>query len=166
MPVPTVYSTAMFDKLDEFLLEFAEHDQEVNAGVASVGEAAAYADVWEWGNIRQSKPGPKTVLGTNPDGEQVWLSIQAPFGYIKIHENDYWDALKQELAKVKFSSTNAKGITEELAAAGKRAMKLCAQLISDSAPVDRGTLKDSFKVIEDGDTLLDDSDDSRTLIIG
>src|SRR5476649_808458 len=143
--VPTIYSTAMFDKLDELLLEFAEHDQEVNAGVASTGPAAAYAEVWEWGNVRQSKPGPRTVLGTNPDGKSVWLSIQAPFGYIQIHENDYWEALKEELGKVKFSSTTAKGITEELQAAAKKAMKKCAQLISESAPVDTGQLADSFK---------------------
>jgi hypothetical protein len=166
MAAPIIYATTMFDKLDEFLLEFAEHNQEVNAGVASVGEAAAYAEVWEWGNARQSEAGPKTVLGTNPDGEQVWLSIQAPSGYIKINENAYWDALKKELSKVKFSGTNPKAITEELAAAGKRAMKICAELIADSAPVDKGTLRDSFKVVEDGDPLLDDSDDSRTLIIG
>jgi|ERR1700734_228169 len=165
MPAPTIYATSLFDKLDEFLLEFAEHDQEITAGVASVGEAAAYSEVWEWGNIRQSKLGPKTVLGTNPDGEQVWLSIQAPFGYIKIHENDYWQALKEELAKVTFKGPNAKDITEELQAASRRAMKICAQLIGDSAPKDSGDLSKSFVVIEDGDPILDDSDDSRTLIL-
>lgn len=165
MPAPTIYATSMFDKIDEFLLEMAEHDKEIKCGVASVGPASAYAETWEWGNVRQSKPGPKTVLGQNPDGEQVWLSIQAPFGYIKINENAYWDALKQELAKVSFKGPGAKQITEELQAAGKRAMRLCAQLIGDSAPVDKGDLSHSFKVVEDGDPILDNSDDTRTLIL-
>jgi hypothetical protein len=39
---PTIYATALIDKLDELLLEFAEHDKEISAGVASFGEAAAY----------------------------------------------------------------------------------------------------------------------------
>ena len=165
MSVPTVYATGMFDKLDEFLLEFAEHDKLITAGVASTGPAAAYAEVWEWGNVRQTKPGPKTVKGTNPDGESVWLSIQAPFGYIKIHEADYLEALKIELSKVKFKGTNAKEITEELEAAAEKAMKICAQLIGDNAPVDSGQLSKSFKVVRSNDPLLDDTDD-RTLVVG
>src|ERR1700756_3450419 len=126
MPVPTIYPTMLFDKLDEFLLEFEEHDEEIFAGVASVGPAAAYAEVWEWGNIRQTKQGPKTVQGTNPAGEIVWLSLQAPFGYIKINENRMWEALKQELGKVKFKSTNAREMTEELQEAARKAMERCA----------------------------------------
>src|SRR3954471_15404856 len=103
----TVSSSFMFDKLDELLLELEEHDKEISAGVATVGEPAAYAEVWEWGNVRQTKKGPKTVLGINPDGEKVWLTIQAPFGYIRINENEFWQAVKDELAKVKFKSTTA-----------------------------------------------------------
>ena len=166
MPVPTIYATSFFDKLDEFMLEFREHDQEINAGIAAVGPAAAYSEVWEWGNIRQTKKGPKTVLGTNPDGESVWLSISAPHGYIKINENHFWDILKDELAKVKFKGTNPKEITEELQEAGRKAMKRCIPFLEDSAPVDTGQLSKSFRVVEDGDPMLDDSDDSKTLIIG
>jgi bacteriophage HK97-gp10 putative tail-component len=166
MAVPTVYPTAMFDKLDEFMLEFLEHDQEISAGVASFGDAAAYAEVWEWGNVRQTKPGPKTVLGQNPNGEQVWLSIQAPFGYIKINENQYWEVLKEELGKVQFKSTNARGITEELEKAAEKAMKIVAQIIGDHAPVDTEQLSKSFKVVKAGDPMLDDSDDTRLLTIG
>lgn len=166
MPTPTIYPTMMFDKLDEFLLEFEEHDQMITAGVASVGTAAAYALVWEWGNVKQVKPGPRTVLGTNPDGEEAWLSIQAPFGYIKIHENDYWEILKLELGKVKFSGTNAREITRELEAAAERACKQIAQIISDNAPVDKGDLSKSFVVVRAGSPGLDDSDDDRTIVIG
>jgi hypothetical protein len=169
MPAPTVYSTAVIDKLDEFLLELAEHDQEITAGVAAVGDAAAYSEVWEWGNVRQTKQGPKTTLGVNPDGEKVWLSLQAPFGYIKVNENQYWDVLKDELGKVKFKSTTARGITQELEAAAKKAMKRVAEIIGDHAPVDTGALSKSFRVINPGDAMLDDADDTgdmnRTLIL-
>lgn len=164
LPIPT--PNFLIDKLDEFLLEFAEHDQEISAGVAATGDAAAYAEVWEYGNARQTKPGPKTVLGTNPDGDMVWLSIQAPFGYISVHEDEYWEAIQSELAKVKFESTSARGITQELEAASKKGMKLVAQLIGDHAPVDTGALAKSFHVVEPGDTLLDGDYDSRTLDLG
>lgn len=166
MPAPTIYSTALFDKLDEFLLEFAEHNQEVNAGIESVGDAAAYSEVWEWGNIRQTKKGPKTVRGINPDGEDVWLSIQAPSGYIKINENFYWMVIKDELSKAKFKGTNPREITEELQEVGRNAMKRCIPFIEGSAPVDSSALSKSFRVVEDGDALLENDDDSRTLIIG
>jgi len=166
MQAPTVYPTFLFDKLDEFLLEFEEHDQMITSGVMSVGEAAAYALVWEWGNVRQTQPGPKTVLGTNPDGDEVWLSIQAPFGYIKIHENSYYEILKIELKKVKFEGTNPKAITKELEEAAFRAMKQIAKLIGDYAPIDKGDLSKSFVAVRPGDPSLDDSDDDRTLVIG
>src|SRR6266403_6068379 len=127
---PTIYPTALFDKLDEFMLEFIQHDKEITAGVASIGPAAAYADTWEWGNVRQSKPGPKTVLGTNPDGKMVWLTIQAPFGYIKINENLYWEILKEELGKVKFKGPKASDITNEMESAAIRAMKRIAEIVA------------------------------------
>lgn len=158
MPAPTVYSEMFLDRLDSFLEELML-DHDITAGVAATGPAAAYAEVWEWGNIRQSKPGPRTVLGTNPNGKMVWLSVQAPFGYIRIHENDFWQALKEELKKVKFNSTNSEGITDELNAAARKAMKVCAQLIADSAPVDTGDLRDSIKPVTGEDPLFDEEED-------
>lgn len=164
---PTIYATALFDKLDELLLEFGEQDKETTAGIASVGPAAAYAEVWEWGNVvRQTKPGPKTVLGINPDGERVWLTIQAPFGYIKVNENQYWDILKDELRKVRFESHTTRGISEELEAAAVKAMKRIVKIIRDTAPVDTGALRKSFTVILPGDALLENDDSDRTLTIG
>lgn len=143
-----------------------EHDKDITAGVASYGDAAAYAEVWEWGNVRQTKQGPKTVLGENPDGEQVWLSIQAPSGYIRVSEEVYWFILKQELGKVQFKGTTAKEITLELEAAAKKAMKRIAQVIGENAPVDKGDLSKSFKPVNPGDAMLDDDDMHRTLLIG
>ena len=162
---PTIHATAFIDKLDELLLEFAEHNKMITAGVASTGEAAAYAEVWEWGNIRQHKEGPKTVLGINPDGENVWLSVQAPVGYIAVNENQYWAILKDELSKVKFKSHTAKGITEELEAASIKAMQKICIVIQKTAPVDSGDLSESFEVVEPNDIMLDD-DSERTLTIG
>ncbi len=152
IPVPQM----LFDKLDEFMLEFEEHDKEIQAGVASVGEAAAYALVWELGNARQVKQGPKTVRGTNvATGEVVWLSIQAPFGYIRVNENLYWEALRQEMDKVTFKGNTAREITEELEACAVRVMKRVAKIMSQSAPVGKGTLSESFEVVEPGDVLLE-----------
>lgn len=167
MLTPTVYPEFSIDQLDEFLLELEEHDKMISAGVASVGDAANYAEVWEWGNIRQTQPGPKTVEGTNPNGEQVWLSIQAPYGYIQIHDSQYWDILTEELNKIQFKSKTAQGITKELQHASKIAMMRCAVLVANSAPVDRGDLAASFEVIEDGDILLDDDkySDERVLTL-
>jgi hypothetical protein len=166
--VPTVYPTAMFDDLDVFMLEFLEHNKEITAGVASYGDAANYAEVWEWGNVRQTKKGPKTVLGINPDGEEVWLSIQAPSGYIRISEEVYWFILKDELGKVKFKGNTAKEITEELETAAKKAMKRIAKVVGENAPVDRGDLSKSFRAVDPGDSLLDvtDNDMEKVLTIG
>lgn len=157
----SIYPTVLFDKLDEFLLEFEEHDQMIEYGVMATGPAAAYAEVWEWGNARQTKAGPKTVLGTNPDGEMVWLSSQAPFGYIRVNQDQFLEVVKIELGKVKFNSTNAAGITEELQKAGRKIMKEISGIIQDTAPVDTGQLRSSFKVVEDGDSLLDSDPGGR-----
>src|SRR5580765_2079633 len=76
----------------------------VRGGVISEGDAAAYALVWEWGNARQTKEGPKTVRGINPDGQPVWLSIQAPYGYIRIHEAESVNIIEMVLANADFET--------------------------------------------------------------
>src|SRR6266850_3972819 len=97
--MPDLTPVALFDKLDEFMLEFEQHDQEIKSGVMVVGDAVGYAEVWEWGNLRQTKPGPRTVIGTNPKGDMVWLSSQAPFGWIRVNEDEIWNAVRKELEK-------------------------------------------------------------------
>lgn len=163
MPV-SIYPEFVFE-LDKLLLEFEQHDKMISAGVQSVGPASAYAEVWEWGNVRQTKPGPKTTLGTNPDGEQVWLTIQAPYGYIHINENQYMEVIQKSLAKVRFKGNTAREITEELEAAATSAMERIAKIIHDNAPVDSGTLADSFEVVKPGSAILDNSDSKRILIL-
>jgi len=153
MAVPTVFSRLLLNS-GKFLEEFKGQPRNISAGVAAVGEAADYAEVWEWGNIRQTKQGPKTILGTNPDGDSVWLSVQAPFGYIRVHASMYWDIYREELDKLDFSPKTAKGIQEQLERAHKNAAVRCAVIISNSAPVDSGQLAGSIEAVAPGDEIL------------
>jgi len=156
MPQPAIPVPDIMFEFDKFLLELEQHDKEIQAGVASVGEAAAYSLVWEFGNAHQAKEGPKTVKGTNlKTGETVWLSIQAPFGYIRINENLYWEALRAEMEKVTFKGNTAQEITAELEACAVRVMKRIVKIVSATAPVASGALSDSFEIVEPGDTLLE-----------
>lgn len=148
------------DELDQFLLEFQQHDQEIFAGVMVVGDPAAYALVWEWGNVRQVKPGPKTVMGTNPDGDMVWLSSQAPFGWIRRNEDEYWDALEHELSKAKFVQPNARAMTLELEKAAKRASKLIRDIMKEAVPKDSGDLADALEVVDPEDPILERETDA------
>jgi hypothetical protein len=154
-PIPTVEF-----ELDKFLLELMQHDKEVQAGVASEGEAAAYALTWELGNVRQVKKGPKTTRAHNPiTGKTVWLSIQAPKGYIRVNEGLYHQILQDEMGKVTFKGNTASEINQELEACAVRVMKRIAKLLEDTAPVDKGKLSDSFVVVKPGDSLLDEDAD-------
>lgn len=165
MPQPTI-PTLSFEStgIEKFLVEL-EEGMEIQAGVASMGEAAAYSYVWEYGNVRQVKEGPKTTKGINPDGDVVWLSIQAPSGYVAVSESQYHEILKDELSKVTFSGTTSSAIRKELNVAAVRAMERIRAVIENNAPVDSGDLSDSFKVVKPGDALLD-SDDKRILDLG
>ena len=164
---PSLYPTVLFDKLDEFLLEFEQHDKEIKAGMASVGDAAAYALVWEWGNIRQSLPGPKTVLGTNPNGKTVWLSGQAPFGYIRVNTPQYWKAVHEAMRDVNFNQPNAKAMTRELEREASKASKMFVDITQLTVPVDSGDLRDSLKPVAPNDPILDEEPESNyvTLVL-
>ncbi len=162
--VPDLIPTAFFDKLDEFMLEFEQHDKEIASGVMVIGEAAAYAEVWEWGNRRQHKAGPRTVIGTNPKGEMVWLSSQAPFGWIRVNEDEMWDAVQSELRKAKFDQPNAAAMTAELEKRAYSAAKLVAKILSEHAPKLSGDLADSLVAILPSDIILDQEDDSSGVL--
>ena len=161
--MPSLVPTVQFEKVDEY---FRELRHEVKAGVGVIGDAAAYALVWEWGNRRQKKPGPKTVLGTNPDGKMVWMSSQAPFGYVHIYESEYWDVIDEELSKVNWTLEPTKMISQ-LEAAGKRISQKIAVIIKDRAPVDTGELKQDIQPLNASDPMLDEEMDSyyTTLVL-
>jgi hypothetical protein len=150
----------------KFLSEFAQADRTpIEAGVGVEGPAAAYALVWEWGNIRQTKIGPKTTIGTNPDGERVFLSIQAPHGYIRVNTPLYWAAFEQEIGRLKFTSTTAEGIHEEFQQVVERTASRVRDIIREHVPVDTGQLYDDIRVISAGDDLLDEDEDSNALML-
>jgi hypothetical protein len=120
-------------------------EEMVRGGVQSEGDAASYALVWEWGNARQTKKGPKTIRGVNPDGEAVWLSIQAPRGYIAINTPEFVAALVGKLAKMDFGDLDdVDEIIDGMKEASAQSAAVIARLIADAAPVDSGELRDSI----------------------
>lgn len=157
----------LFDKLDEFGLELAEQDKLVEAGVASVGKPAAYAPVWEWGNARQQKKGPRTTRGINPDGTVVWLTIQRPHGYIAIYQSVFQMAFDDELDKVEFEGASTGQVSDALRRAANNTAKRIAQIMEATAPVGlgpgAGALARSFEVVEAGDYATLDSGGDRVL---
>ena len=150
----SVAITLDVDEVIQYLDTFRGLDHVVEAGLVATGPAAAYAEVWEWGNARQEKQGPRTVLGVNPDGDEVWLSTQAPMGYIAIHVDLYMQIVMAELANMAMSG--GEGTVEELKAVAKTAMEQIKTVVSEHAPVDSGQLRDCFQVIGDDDSSLDD----------
>lgn len=152
-------------ELDKFLLEFQQQSKQVEAGVSVEGPAAAYALVWEWGNARQHQIGPRTTVGVNPDGKRVFLSIQAPRGYIRVNTPLYWAALDQEMQKVKFSGNTPGAINDELQTAATRIANRIRDIIREHAPVDTGQLHDEIKTVKVGDTLLDEAEDQGALVL-
>lgn len=132
-----------------FLKGFTDQAPAIGGGAASVGEAAAYALVWEWGNTRQTKQGPRTVRGINPDGESVWLSSQAPMGYISLHEDEFLVAIGDEVSQVDFSDGILKAVPDLLSAADRSSARI-AYIISQNAPIDSGDLADSIQPLVRG----------------
>ncbi len=152
--MPGVATKLDVSVLKEFLDGLKDLDQTVEAGLLATGDAAAYAEVWEWGNARQTEQGPKTVLGINPDGETVWLSTQAPMGYIAIHTDKYMMIIQDELGKLALKG--GEGTKAELVGVAHQAMERIKEVVQETAPVDTGQLRDSFQVVDDGDSALDD----------
>lgn len=149
------------ENLDEVLLELEGHDQMFFAGVASIGEAAGYALIWEWGNVRQLKDGPSTCQGVNPDGSTVWLSVQAPYGYISLNSPLYWAIVQEELTQVKFATTDPAEMSDEFSKAMSRIAKRIAPIIRDAAPMESGALRESITALDPEDSILTDEDEDE-----
>ena len=164
MDMPDAFPNLTFENVEDFLLELAEHDKMIKAGIALVGDASDYGLVWEWGNRRQKKAGPRTVKGTNPAGKMAWLSSQAPFGYIRINEPFMHHIVDTVMSKVEFNQPDAASMTRELERAAKKISKAIAEIVRDSAPVDSGLLRRSIVPVDPTDILLDEeTDDIDTL---
>ena len=154
---------ANFQNIDQVLRHLAGVE-EVEAGIASVGDAAAYALVWEWGNLRQTREGPRTIQGTNPDGSEVWLSSQAPFGYIRVNEARYWGIVQEVLANVNMDQTNSRAMSQELKRAAREIIKRMVAVTQETVPVDRGDLHDSLRPVNPGDALLSEEGDDYEIL--
>lgn len=160
MPSPDPFPSLSFENRDRFLDELARQDKRVKVGVEIVGEPEdVYGLVWEWGNRRQKKPGPKTVLGTNPDGKMVWMSSQAPFGWIRINESFMLRIVDDVMATADFQDATKEGVRKELERLAKAISKGCAEVLQMSAPEDSGALKKAIKPVDPGDAILDQEAD-------
>lgn len=141
----------------------------IETGVESVGPPSQYALVWEWGNSRQTKKGPKTTRGINPDGKRVWLTIQAPKGWIAINEQRIWEALAEEVGKIEFKSPadiTAENLKQELTEAYIRISERALELLQSTVPIDSGDLYDSLKVVPPNDEILEGISEFATGVIG
>lgn len=110
------------------------------------GEASRYAWIWEWGRVGIN-PGPKTTWGTNPDGQLRVMTITAPSGFIRVNRWRYKQIIREEVGNVRWSQVKPSGVNKAVQAALERAAKRCADLVSETAPIDTGALREAIKVI-------------------
>jgi hypothetical protein len=145
--------TLEIQNLDKIADMFAALPEKLEAGVKVVGDATAYSLVWEHGSARMHKPGPKTVLSTNPAGQPAILSLQAPHGYIRINRQQYIEILHEQFSQLKLDGA-PRTWTSKLTKFLNTSADLCADVISETAPVDSGLLSESIKLAKVGDASL------------
>jgi len=134
-------SALLFNPLKKAIGDF-DIDIAISTAIVSVGPASAYALVWEYGNLRQTKKGPKTTLGIDPEtGARVWLTIQAPSGYVRIWKPRFKTIIASSLHGIKWGERDAK---HQLTDAVERMGERMANLVETTAPVDKGDLKASI----------------------
>lgn len=159
------------EDINQFL-EALKGVKAVGVGVAVVGDAADYALVWEWGNTRQKKAGPRTVKGSNPNKKMVWLSSQAPFGYIRINEPFMHRIVDEVISDLDFDQPTASALSKVIEAGAKKISKAIAEIISNDAPLGSadfgdphpGLLKRSIVPVDPNDrSLSQETDEFDTL---
>jgi hypothetical protein len=167
IPLPS-FDSATIAELKKMTAGIKEASRQgpVRGGILSEGNAAAYAQVWEWGNARQTKQGPKTVKSINPDGEEVWLSIQAPSGYIRIHEPEFIEIIQQKLSAADFGDLEADEIRNGMKKASLEAAAMITEIIKETVPVDTGALRDSIGPADPDDPDLTTDDEEINTGIG
>ena len=134
---------------------FVRNARIIESGVAVDGGPAAYALVWEWGNTRQYKKGPRTILGENPADQAAWLSTQAPHGWIAINEPEMWGIIDKILGRLDFGGNAEFDITVVLEQASLDISRQFLRLLRATVPVDSGDLDRALEIVEPGDSLLD-----------
>jgi hypothetical protein len=161
-PRPSLRPLVVFPDIYKFLSEF-EGIGSVTGGVGVFGSAAAYALVWELGSLRLKKPGPRTIWGTNRNGEKMIMSSQAPEGYVGVISDQFWPIIEQEVGKLTFRGTDARSIRLELEVVVDNAMQRIARIISDAAPVDSGDLRSQIQYVDSGE--ISDLESDATLVL-
>lgn len=139
----------LFNPLKKMLGDL-DIDIAMATAIVSRGAPSAYALVWEYGNVRQTKKGPKTTHATDIEtGKKVWLTIQAPKGYVRVLRPRFRKIIEQELGKVKFGKKDTK---KQIASAWDRVGERIVALVKEKVPVGDGTeggaLRDSITWIK------------------
>lgn len=142
-----------FDKLDR---AFSGLPNFVAAGVKLEGEAAKYGLIWEWGRV-DINPGPKTMWSTSPGGYPAVLTITAPLGWIRVNKAQFQVILKDELKKMNFSGSAPNKWPNMLRSALGYAAERCANLMSQTAPIDTGLLRASIHPVTENDPVMQDT---------
>lgn len=84
-------------------------------------------------------------------GERVWLTIQAPFGYVRVNEQEYWAIIKKNLASAKLSGSTREEVRKSLENVAFKIAQDMAEVIRKTVPVDTGYLQASIYPVEPGD---------------
>ena len=131
----------------------------VAAGVKVGPPGSAYAMAWEWGKI-SIKPGPKTMWSSNMAGNRVVLTVQAPHGYIRVNRGNFQAIIKGEISKVKLATAKMEQWGKNIAGGADKAAQKCCDLVRETAPVDKGDLRNSIEPCWHDDDLLSKGDGS------
>lgn len=146
--------TVQVEGLDRLARAFKDLPAQMDAGVKVVGERnTAFALLWEWGSAQLS-PGPKTLWSVNPIGEEVILTRTAPYGYIRVNRQRYLEIIQDEYAKINWASIEPANLEAATVAMMDKASIRCAQLISQTAPIDTGELRENIVPARVGDSAI------------
>lgn len=144
---------AQFDGLDKLEKAFSDLPSSVGAGVKLDAEAVVRGMVWEWGRI-DINPGPKTMWSTSPGGYPAVLTITAPHGWIRVNRDQYQAILKEEMKKVNFIGAHPSKWPNMIRTAAGYAAERCANLMSQTAPIDTGLLRSSIHPVTEQDPTM------------
>jgi hypothetical protein len=141
--------TLRIKNLDAFVSQFDMGQgtrPSVRLGLMLTGPAARYGLVWEWGRV-DCNPGPKTLWGTNPDGETTVLTRTAPRGWIRVNRQQYRNFVREEMAKIQWHRIQVKQIPSLVDWALRKAAARCADLMAQTAPYDTGQLREAIRAL-------------------
>lgn len=131
------------DKVVESLKSGVSTKPVIKMGVKVSGSAAPYSLVWEYGRV-SCNPGPKTLWSINFLGETVVLTKTAPQGFIHVNVSSYRQFIREEM-KSALASAKSNGIYNAVRKALAQAAQRCADLMSKTAPIDKGDLRSEIK---------------------